>query len=86
MNKLKSFSTTSLSMGEDLKYQILSKLASSKNGLYLSQFYDKNYDFLDFFKVLMSLYNEKLVERNKVTRKYEITSKGLEEFKKIKQA
>lgn len=73
-------------MEEELKYQILSKLASSKNGLYLSQFYDKDYDFLDFFKVLMDLCHKKLVKMNKVTRRYEITPEGLEEFKKIKQA
>jgi predicted transcriptional regulator len=70
---------------KDIKYHILLNLASSKNGLYLSQFYLENCDFLDFFKILMDLQKENFVEKNKVSKKYFITQKGLEELKNLKK-
>lgn len=86
MNKFKSFTDYFLSIAErEIKYYILSKLTSSKNGLYFSDIQSEKYDFLKFFTVLMSLQDKELIERDKISRKYIITQKGLEELEKTKQ-
>ncbi|MGC8812602.1 MAG: hypothetical protein ACP5O8_03415 [Candidatus Aenigmatarchaeota archaeon] len=72
-------------MAEELKYHILSKLASSKDGLYFSEIHSEKYDFLRFFRLLMDLQEKDFIRRDKVSRKYIVTQKGLEELKKLEK-
>jgi predicted transcriptional regulator len=70
---------------KEIRYHILSKLASSKDGLYFSEIHSEEYDFLKFFRLLMDLQEKDFIERDKVSKKYLITKKGLEELKNLKK-